>query len=164
MTPELVLDTPRLRVRPPGPDAAREIQGVLDAATAYHVLTEGAPARAGAGADLLADAEVDPERVLRILWPRAGGPALGLLDLQLHWPDPGAVHVRLLLLREGAQGQGLGREVVTALAEALRGAGFAALRLSVTGQNTAAHAFWERMGFAAVDWLEDGVTVYERVL
>jgi phosphinothricin acetyltransferase len=72
--------------------------------------------------------------------------------------------VRLLLLREAAQGRGLGRELVAALEDALRAAGFSALRLSVTAGNAAAHAFWERMGFAAVDALEDGVTVYERVL
>ena len=89
---------------------------------------------------------------------------MGLLDLQLHWPEPGAAHVRLLLVREASQGRGLGREVVGGLAEALRASGFAALRLSVTAENVAAHAFWERVGFAAVDRLEAGVTVYEQVL
>jgi ribosomal protein S18 acetylase RimI-like enzyme len=164
MSPALTFETARLRVRAPGPGAEDDLQAVLHAAPGYLLLAEGAPARPGAGADLLADAEVDPDRALRLLWPREGGPAVGLLDLQLHWPEPGAAHVRLLLVREASQGRGLGREVVGGLAEALRASGFAALRLSVTAENVAAHAFWERVGFAAVDRLEAGVTVYEQVL
>lgn len=165
MSGDLSFDTPRLRARPAGarPGAERELQSVLAAAPAYHELTEGGPAEPSAGADLLADAEADPDRRLLLLWPAAGGAALGLLDLQLHWPEPGAAHVRLLLLRQAAQGRGLGREVVTALAAALRGAGMTAMRASVTDENTAAQAFWEGVGFAPVEHRGDRVTVYERV-
>jgi ribosomal protein S18 acetylase RimI-like enzyme len=165
----LRLATARLRGEPAGPDAAPDLQAVLDAAPAWRRLEE-APAGPDAGADLLADAEADPDRRLLVLWPAPGAPGAwppgpaGILDVQLHWPEPGAAHVRLLLLREALQGRGLGREVAIALADALRRDGYRALRLSATDENEGARAFWERTGFAPVERLPDGVTVYERLL
>jgi len=165
----LRISTARLRGEPAGPGAGPDLQSVLDAAPAYRRLAE-APAGSDAGADLLADAEADPERRLLLLWPAPGAPGAwpagpaGVLDVQLHWPEPGAAHVRLLLVREALQGRGLGREVAAALAEALRAAGYRALRLSVTDENEPARHFWERTGFVPVERLPDGVTVYERRL
>jgi ribosomal protein S18 acetylase RimI-like enzyme len=165
----LRISTARLRGEPAGPGAAPDLQSVLDAAPAYRRLAE-APAGSDAGADLLADAEADPERRLLLLWPAPGAPGAwpagpsGILDVQLHWPEPGAAHVRLLLVRETLQGRGLGREVAAALVEAMRAAGYRALRLSVTDENEPARHFWERTGFVPVERLTDGVTVYERRL
>jgi ribosomal protein S18 acetylase RimI-like enzyme len=156
--------TERLHVRRAAPGDEEIVQAVLDGAPGYHELVDGAPAEARAGADLLADADADSDRLLLLLWPGAGGPAVGLIDLQLHWPDPGAAHVRLLLLREAQHGRGLGREATRGLEEALRGQGFRALRLSVTGENAGARAFWERIGFAPVEWLEAGDTLHEKIL
>jgi ribosomal protein S18 acetylase RimI-like enzyme len=162
----LSFSTPRLRAEPATAGSANALQEVLDAAPAWGRLAE-APRGPGAGADLLADAEADPERRLLLLWPCGAGrrgPAAGLLDLQLHWPEPRAAHVRLLVLRESLQGRGLGREAAEALEVALRREGFLALRLSVTDENEGAARFWERLGFAPVGRLDDGVTVYERRL
>jgi ribosomal protein S18 acetylase RimI-like enzyme len=165
----LRLSTARLRGEPAGPDAAPALQSVLDGAPTYRRLEE-APAGPDAGADLVADAEADPDRRLLLLWPTAGAPGpwppgpAGVLDVQLHWPEPGAAHVRLLLLRESLHGRGLGREVAEALAEALRRDGYRALRLSATDENEPARRFWERTGFAPVGRLPDGVTVYQRSL
>ena len=94
----------------------------------------------------------------------AVGPAVGLVDVQLHWPEPGAAHVRLLLLRESLHGRGLGREAAEGLEAALRSDGFQALRLSVTGENGGARAFWERIGFAPVERLAAGDTLHEKIL
>jgi ribosomal protein S18 acetylase RimI-like enzyme len=140
------------------------LQDVLDGAPAYHELVDGAPAGPTAGADLHADAEADPDRRLLLLWPASGGAAVGVVDVQLHWPEPGAAHVRLLLLRESLQGRGLGRETAAALEDALRSEGFRALRLSVTGDNGAARAFWERLGFAPVERRRAGDTLHEKLL
>jgi ribosomal protein S18 acetylase RimI-like enzyme len=165
----LRISTARLRGEPPGPGAAAALQSVLDAAPAYRRLAE-APGGPHAGADLLADAEADPDRRLLLLRPAPGAPgawpagAAGVLDVQLHWPEPGAAHVRLLLVREALQGRGLGREVAEALAAALRAAGYRVLRLSVTDENEPARHFWERAGFVPVERLPDGVTVYARRL
>ena len=156
--------TVRLEARPATSDDLPALQEVLAAAPAYHELVDGAPAGAGAAADLLADAEADADRRLLILWPASGGAASGLVDVQLHWPEPGAAHVRLLLLRESLHGRGLGREAAAGLEEALRQEGFRALRLSVTGENEGARAFWERIGFAPVERLRAGDTLHEKLL
>ncbi len=156
--------TPRLVARAAGPGDVPALQEVLAAAPGYHALVDGAPAGPDAARGLFADAEADAERVLLVLWPAAGGAAAGVVDVQLHWPEPGAAHVRLLLLRESAQGRGLGREASAGLEEALRREGFQALRLSVTGGNGGARAFWERVGFAEVERLAAGDTLHEKLL
>jgi ribosomal protein S18 acetylase RimI-like enzyme len=150
--------------RPASEEDLPALQDVLAGAPAYHELVDGAPAGPTAGADLHADAEADPDRRLLLLWPASGGAAVGVVDVQLHWPEPGAAHVRLLLLRESLHGRGLGREAAGALEEALRSEGFRALRLSVTGDNGGARAFWERLGFAPVEWLRAGDTLHEKLL
>jgi ribosomal protein S18 acetylase RimI-like enzyme len=156
--------TARLHARPASPDDLPALQEVLTAAPTYHELTGGAPADPSAAADLLADAEADGDRRLLVLWPASGGAAAGLVDVQLNWPEPGAAHVRLLLLRETLHGRGLGREATAGLEDALRRDGFRALRLSVTGENDGARAFWERIGFAPVERLRAGDTLHEKLL
>lgn len=156
--------TPRLEARPVSATDLPALQDVLRATPAYHALVDGAPAGPDAAADLLADAEADADRRLLLLWPAAGGPAVGIVDVQLHWPEPGAAHVRLLLLRESLHGRGLGREAAEGLEEVLREEGFRALRLSVTGENGGARAFWERIGFAPVERRREGDTLHEKLL
>lgn len=158
------LDAVRIVAEPASDPDVPSLQAALEEAPDYHVLAEGSPARPGAAADLLADAEADPDRTLWVLRLRAGRQVAGLLDVQLHWPDPGAAHVRLLLLREPLQGRGLGREVVAALEARLRAEGFRVLRLSVTHENRDARAFWEHVGFAPASELEERVTLYEKML
>ena len=98
------------------------------------------------------------------LVPHSGGPAVGVIDLYLHHPEPGVAHVGLLLFRESCQGIGYGEETVAALEHALLRAGFSALRASVGDENPGAQAFWERIGFAEIGRLDGGVAVYERTL
>jgi len=155
---------PRLRAAPAAAHHAGAIQECLEAAPGYFVIAEGRPAAPGAAARLLAEAEADDRRRVYALVQGEGGPVVGVLDLLFHYPEPGVAHVALLLLRESLQGRGLGREAVTALEEALRAAAFAAVRLSVTDENDAARAFWERVGYAPVGRLAGGVTVFEKVL
>jgi ribosomal protein S18 acetylase RimI-like enzyme len=158
------LRTARLAIRPAGEAHVADLQVVLEDAPAYHALVNGGPAPPDAARELLADAEADPDRRLLLVWPADGGQAAGVVDLQLHWPEPGAVHVRLLLLREPLQGRGLGREVAVAIAASLAGEGFRALRLSVTAENAGAREFWERVGFPPVDRLPAGDTLHEKLL
>ena len=152
---------PRVRAVPARPEEVKELQFCLDGTPRYHRLTQGTRADPGAAARLLDDAAADPSRRVFLLWPRRAGPPLGVLDLELHQPEPLVAHVGLLLLREAVQGLGLGREVVEGLARALARAGFAALRLSVGDENPGARAFWEGMGAEPVGRLDRGVTVYE---
>jgi len=161
---ELDLDGPRLRAVAAGGAHAAQIQSCLEGAPDYFVRTEGGLPAPGAAIQLLADAEVDPQRRVYVLVPRAGGPAVGVLDLLLDYPEPEVAKVVLLLFREACQGLGYGRETTAALEAALAARGFRALRLSVVDENAEARAFWERLGFAAVGRLDRGVTVYEKVL
>ena len=156
--------TLRLEARPAGSGDVDALQALLEAAPGYHRLVEGTPAGPNAASDQIADAEADPDRRLLLLWPREGALAAGVVDLQIHWPEPGAAHVRLLLLRESLHGRGLGREAAAGLEEALRQEGFRALRLSVTVENGGARAFWERVGFAPVERFRAGDTLHEKLL
>jgi len=160
----LDLAPPRLRARPAGPAEARELQACLEGAPGYFLETEGALPAPDAARRLLEDAEADAQRQVFLLAPQAGGPAVGLLDLLLDYPEPGTAQVALLLFRERCQGLGYGRETTAALEETLAARGVRALRLSVVAENAGAHAFWSRLGFAAVGELDRGVTVYEKVL
>lgn len=158
------LEGPRLA----GVEASRRdvapLQGCLEAAPGYFVLTEGAPPAPDAAARLLDEAEADPTRRIVLLRSRRGAAAVGVLDLWLHQPEPGTAHVGLLLVAERLRGQGLGAEATAALERSLGAAGFRLLRLSVGDENPGAHAFWARLGFAPVGRLEGGVTVYEKPL
>ena len=159
-----MLDGPRLLAVPAGMEHAHQIQCCFDGAPEYFTVTEGRPPAPDAAARLLADVEVDDRRRLYVLVPRAGGPAVGVLDLHLDYPEPGTSHVGLLLFREACQGLGYGKETTAAVEAALARAGYAALRLSVVDENVDAKTFWERLGFAIVGRLDRGVTVYEKVL
>ncbi len=161
---ELAFLGPRLRALRAGPEHAPVFQACLEAAPDYFERTEGRPAGPDAAADLIADAEADPARRVYLLEPRGGGPAVGVLDLHLDYPEPGTAHIGLLLFRESCQGMGYGKETAAAVEAALARAGYRALRLSVTDENQDAHAFWTRVGFAEVGRLDRGVTVYEKAL
>jgi RimJ/RimL family protein N-acetyltransferase len=164
-TPPLgALEGARLIARPATAADIRALQACLDGAPDYHVRTEGSPASPDAGRRLLEDAEADDRRLVFCLVPRTGGPAVGLLDVHLHHPEPGTAHVGLLLFREAAQGLGYGTETMATVELALARAGFDTVRCSVGDENPSARAFWERVGYAEVGRLDRGVAVLEKRL
>src|SRR6266508_2515689 len=158
------IEGPRVQAVLAGPEHAGQIQACLEGAPDYFARTEGSPPESDAAERLLADAEGDDLRRVYALVPVVGGPAVGVLDLYLHHPEPGVAHVALLLFRESCQGLGYGKETTAALEDALARAGYEALRLSVGDENPEAKAFWERIGFAEVGRLDRGVSVYEKRL
>ncbi len=158
------IEGPRVRAVPATPALVPQIQACFEGAPDYFARTEGGPARADAAAHLVADADGDDLRRVYALTPLLGGPAVGVLDLYLHHPEPGVAHVALLLFREACQGLGYGKETTAALEDALRRAGFGTLRLSVGDENPEAKAFWERMGFAEVGRLDRAVSIHEKRL
>ncbi len=160
----LRLRAPRLVAIPAGGAQVAGIQACFDATPDYFLRTSGRPPAPDEAAQLLADAEADPDRRVFLLAPRSGGPALGVLDLHLDYPEPGAAHIGLLLVRQACQGMGFGQEATAALEAALRRRGYRSLRLSVGDENPGARAFWERIGFAEAGRLDRGVTVYEKPL
>ncbi len=161
---ELSLRAPRLVAVAAGAAQVAGIQACFDATPDYFLRTCRRPPAPDEAALLLADAEADPDRRVFLLAPRSGGPALGVLDLHLDYPEPGAAHIGLLLVRQACQGMGFGREATAALEAALRRRGYRTLRLSVGDENPGARAFWEQIGFAAAGRLDRGVTIYEKPL
>lgn len=139
-----------------------QIQACFEGAPDYFARTEGGPPGAEAAARLVADAEGDELRRVYALVPVVGGPAVGVLDVYLHHPEPKVAHVALLLFRESCQGLGYGKETTAALEEALVRRGYQTLRLSVGDENPEARAFWERIGFAEIGRLDRGVSVFEK--
>jgi ribosomal protein S18 acetylase RimI-like enzyme len=161
---QLSLDGPRLVALPARGSHAAQIQACFEGAPDYFARTEGSLPGPDAAIHLLADAEVDPQRAVFVLVPRVGGPAVGVLDLMLDYPEPGVVHVVLLLFREACQGLGYGKETTATLEAALREHGYRAVRLSVVDENGEALAFWQAVGYAVAGRLDRGVTVFEKVL
>jgi ribosomal protein S18 acetylase RimI-like enzyme len=161
---ELTLDGPRLRAEKATGRHAAQIQACFEGAPDYFARTEGKLPGPDAAVQLLADAEIDDHRRVFALVPRVGGPAVGVLDLHLDYPEPATAQIGLLLFREACQGLGYGKETTAAVEAALARAGYRALRLSVVDENTEAKLFWERLGFSIVGRLDRGVTVYEKML
>ena len=161
---ELSLDGPRLRALKATGKHAAQIQACFEGAPDYFARTEGKLPGPDAAVHLLADAEIDDHRKVYVLVPRVGGPAVGVLDLLLDYPEPATAQIGLLLFREACQGLGYGKETTAAVEAALARAGYRALRLSVVDENVDAKAFWARLGFAVVGHLDRGVTVYEKPL
>lgn len=156
------LEGPRVRAVPATREHVQQIQACFEGAPDYFARTEGGPPGPDAAGRLLSDAEGDDLRKIYVLVPVVGGPAVGVLDLYLHHPEPGVAHIALLLFREACQGLGYGKESTAALEQVLARAGYGTLRLSVGDENPEAKVFWERIGFAEVGRLERGVTVYEK--
>jgi ribosomal protein S18 acetylase RimI-like enzyme len=159
----LAFETPRLSAAAAGARAA-ELQSLVDRERDYFVRLERRAPAPDEVARLVAEADADPDRVVLSLAPRDGGPAVGLLDVALHQPEPGTAHVVLLLLASPERGRGHGREVVAALEAALAARGLEAVRASVLARNAPARAFWEAVGYAEVGRLAGGVTLYEKAL
>ncbi len=160
----LALDGPRLLAVAASGRHAAQIQACFDGAPDYFARTEGRPAGSDAAIQLIADAEIDPSRRVYALVPRVGGPAVGVLDLHLDYPEPASAHVGLLLFRESCQGLGYGKETTAAMEAALARCGYRALRLAVGDENPEAKQFWEHLGFAEVGRLDRGVSIYEKPL
>jgi ribosomal protein S18 acetylase RimI-like enzyme len=163
-TTDLSLETPRLVAVPATDALIGQLQACFESAPEYFARTEGRAPHRDEAARLVSDAEIDERRRVLALVPRAGGPAVGVLDLHLDYPEPGTAHLGLLLFREACQGLGYGRETTIALEAALAALGYLALRLSVADENADAKAFWERLGFAEAGRHGRDVTVYEKIL
>lgn len=163
--PELTpLEGPRLRAVRASREHVQQIQACFEGAPDYFARAEGGPPGPDAAVRLLSDAEGDDLRKVYALVPVVGGPAVGILDLYLHHPEPRIAHIALLLFREACQGLGYGKETTAVLEQVLARAGYETLRLSVGDENPEAKAFWLRIGFAEIGRLDRGVTLFEKRL
>lgn len=160
----LRIETARLVARPAERADAELLQACLDGAPDYFERLQGCGAEPDTAERLLDEAEADDARRVLLLRLRAGGAAVGILDLDLARGGAGTAHIVLLLLREALQGLGLGAELVRAAEERLRAEGLALVTLAVCDEHAGAREFWERMGYETAARVDRGVTLLEKRL
>lgn len=130
---------------------AEAVQALLDSSPAYIRRTSGHEAQPDDGRALLTALPpgVDPAaKTVHGLHDETGA-LLGIMDVLTGWPEPGAAHIGLLLIREDRAGEGLGRalhDAVTALLAIDRS--LVRLRAGIVATNAdVAEPFWRRLGY-----------------
>ncbi len=78
------------------------------------------------------------------------GALVGTAELLRGYPEPGCVHIGLLLFAETHQGRGLGRHALGVVQGLALAWGCPTLGLAVLDGNPRALAFWRREGFTEV--------------
>lgn len=100
----------------------------------------------------LAEARADPARHALAITTRAPAPGvIGRVDLFVEYPADGHPRIGLLEIHRVHQREGYGREAVDAIARWARQRGATAIRLGVDTGNTAAMAFWQRLGYRRIN-------------
>jgi GNAT superfamily N-acetyltransferase len=116
------------------------------------------PSEREAAGRLLADSGVPPaiirsagDTVLYGLWDLAAPNGDGLVGVAATQPpdDAGSVELRAIAIRADLRRRGLGRRLVTEVADALRAEGAARLAARLKGDQRPAAALLARAGFAA---------------
>ena len=125
------------------------LQQVLDGAPDYAELVTGSPPGAADALSvftILPDGKgYDDKFVLGIF---SGSAMVGCVDLIRGYPEPETAHIGLLLIAEPFQRRGLGAEAFAAVERLVTSwNGIERLRIGVLRSNTAAHRFWQRLGF-----------------
>lgn len=140
-------------LRPLTADDAPLVQELLEASPDYTLRTQGRPVEPGDGTAVLTALPpgLDPGAKTVVGLLDATGSLLALLDALHGWPEPETVHIGLLLVREDAQGAGLGRLLhATLLAQLRRDSGIRRLRAGIVSTNAdVGDPFWTRMGYRA---------------
>lgn len=153
----LMMETPRLLISEATED---DVEGLLAVAlsnpdfTGHHEGSAGEPGRFDRGMleRDLAVAWADPARHPLVLRVKTGrGDVIGWADVLVEHPRDLVPWIGLLEVRQQEQRNGYGREAVTVLLDWARARGATALRLGVDEGNASAFAFWQKLGFRAVD-------------
>lgn len=132
------------------PDDADAIQDLLEASPGYTRRVDGRAVAPDDGREILTALPpgLDPAGKA-VLGLEDGGQLFALCDVLSHWPDPGIAHIGLLLVREGRQGEGLGRAMHEAvLAHLAPDRALTRLRAGIVAGNAeVAEPFWRRLGY-----------------
>lgn len=138
-------------LRPLSPADVDAVQHLLEASPGYMLRTSGAVAEPGDGAAVLdtvpPEAGSTAKTVLGLFDADDG--LVALCDLVAHWPEPGTVHIGLLLVREDMHGRELGRMLHdSALAQLRADRSLVRVRAAIVATNSqAAEPFWSRLGY-----------------
>jgi len=96
-------------------------------------------------------AQMTPGRHMLGVYLKMTSEAIGLADYLEEYPEDGQPWLGLLMIARAHQRQGLGTEAFACLAAYFKNHhGWSSLRVGVMKTNTAALAFWRRLGFLEV--------------
>lgn len=131
-------------------DNRRSVNTVLQAATDYHLLVEGAPPTSAHVDDFFTSVPdgytIDELFSLGFL---ANEKLIGLGGVLRHWNAPNKAHIGLMVFDPQWRGFGYGRAAVNHIETlALTWPGIDTLRIAVVRTNADALVFWRKVGFA----------------
>ena len=132
------------------PDHRRAVNAVLQAATDYHLLVEGAPP-ANAHVDAFFTSVPDGYTIdeLFSLGFYANEKLIGVGGVLRHWNTPNKAHIGLMVFDPQSRGFGHGRAAVEHIETlAHTWPGIDKLRIAVLRTNSDALVFWRKVGFA----------------
>jgi ribosomal protein S18 acetylase RimI-like enzyme len=125
------------------------LQDLYEQCKDFVQLTTGQPPQPNAARDLLQALPPgkSPQDKFVLGFVRAHTALIGVLDTVCGYPDPCTWYIGLLMFVPQERGQGLGRQVQTALEQWMLRNGGRRLRLIVQAQNVRGFAFWRQGGF-----------------
>jgi RimJ/RimL family protein N-acetyltransferase len=152
----MVIETPRLAIRPLTEDDLEEALTVWSSNPDYTALTEGSGGEPG-HYDLqmlqrdYAVAQLVPGRVFAALRERDSSELVGVIDWMYENPDDGEAWLGLIMIARSRQRRGFAHEAVSALAGHVAGTGRRRLRAAVIEGNAAGVSNIGALGFTEID-------------
>lgn len=134
-------------IRPVGGDDVEAVLALLQRDPDYFALEGPQPDNASIRKDMenLPPRCTMEQKHYAALW-RDGAPQ-AVLDLVEHYPRERTLFVGLFFLAPDLRGKGIGQEIIGAVHQAARAAGFDRIRLACLLSNPDGHRFWQVMGF-----------------
>ena len=125
------------------------IQALFERDPRYFLMNEGAHPRPTEAAELAR--ELPPNRTLDHKHLLVVDDArTGVIEVVEGYPDATTWYLGLIFLAPAARGQGLGGQLLDALAEHIRASGGTTLRLAVAVANIGARRLYNRLGFCPI--------------
>ena len=166
-------ESARLAFQPLGPGNEALLHHVFTAAGDYFLpLTGRAEPDPSAARHEIEACSTHASRAIALLTSLESGEPAGSVGWWLGNPEPDVALIGLLMLVPERRGQGLGREVIEALAERFAADGIRRLRTAVPTTHYAAHDFLRSVGFtmmsirdhAAMGIAGTGTLLWERTI
>ena len=79
---------------------------------------------------------------------------VAVMDLIDGYPNSSTAYIGFFMMNKSLQGQGLGSEIITEIAERLKALGFSVIRLAINKGNPQSAHFWEKNGFKTIKEVE----------
>lgn len=147
-----VLSTPRLRLQRAVLEMEGELQAVFEAAGDHFTTVTGRPQPdADAAAREIRSAAGAEGREVYLVRLHPGGEAVGAVGWWERHPEPEVALLGMLLVDQRRRREGLGREALAAVEEALRARGIRELRTGVGAGDVRRQEVLRALGFSPLD-------------